>query len=64
MSSKDDEDYIEIKAILLGGSGVGKTNLINVTIRNQFCEASKPINCCSMIQKHLVIYNNKFQINL
>ena len=65
MSSKDDdEDYIEIKAILVGGSSVGKTNLINVTIGNQFCEGSKTTNCCSMVQKHLVINNNKFQINL
>jgi len=64
MSSKDDEDYIEIKAILVGGSGVGKTNLINVTIGNQFCEGSKTTNCCSMVQKYLVINNNKFQINL
>ena len=64
MSSKDDEDYIKIKAILLGGSGVRETNLINVTIGNQFCEASKTTNCCSMVQKYLAINNNKFQINL
>ena len=64
MSSQDDEDFIEIKAILVGGSGVGKTNLINVSVGNKFCPGSKTTSCCSMVQKHLVINDNKFQINL
>ena len=66
MSSKenDEEDSIEIKAILVGGSGVGKTNLINVTVGKEFNPASTSTSCCSMVQKHLVINNNKFLINL
>ena len=66
MSNKDDEDgdFIEIKAILAGGSGVGKTNLINVTIGKEFCQGSKTTSCCSMVQKHLVINDNKYLINL
>ena len=66
MSNKgeEDEDFIEIKAILVGGSGVGKTNLINVTVGNKFCPGSKTTSCCSMVQKHLVINDNKYLINL
>ena len=64
MSSQDDEDFIEIKAILVGGSGVGKTNLINVTVGKNFNAGSKTTCCCSMVQKQLVINDNKFQINL
>ena len=66
MSNKDeeDEDFIEIKAILVGGSGVGKTNLINVTVGKDFCPASKTTSCCSMVQKNLVINDNKFLINI
>ena len=55
---------IRIKAILVGSSGVGKTNLINVSIGQEFNESSKPTNCCSLIQKYLEINNIKYTINL
>ena len=59
-----EEDFIEIKTILVGSSGVGKTNLINVTVGQGFNESSKPTNCCNLLQKNLEINNIKYVINL
>ena len=55
---------IEIKAILVGSSGVGKTNLINVCVGNDFNKDTKPTNCCSLLQKSLEFNNLKYKINL
>ena len=63
MSTNSDDD-IEIKAILVGNSGVGKTNLINVCTGQTFNAKSKPTNCCSLLQKPLEINNLKYKINL
>ena len=63
MSTNSDDD-IEIKAVLVGNSGVGKTNLINVCTGKTFNEKSKPTNCCSLLQKSLEINNLKYKINL
>ena len=63
MSTNSDDD-IEIKAVLVGNSGVGKTNLINVCTGKTFNEKSKPTNCCSLLQKPLEINNLKYSINL
>ena len=58
------DDYIEIKAILVGCSGVGKTNLINVCLGHKFNEGSDTTNCCSLSQKNVEIDNIKYLINL
>ena len=58
------DESIEIKAILVGSSGVGKTNLINVCVGQSFNADSKPTNCCSLLTKPLEIKNNKYKINL
>ena len=62
--NRKEEDFIEIKTILVGSSGVGKTNLINVTVGQGFNESSKPTNCCNLLQKNLEINNIKYVINL
>ena len=62
--TKNDDDAIEIKAILVGSSGVGKTNLINVCVGQSFNPETKPTNCASLLQKHLEINNLKYVVNL
>ena len=62
--STNSDDNIEIKAVLVGNSGVGKTNLINVCTGKTFNPKSKPTNCCSLLQKPLEINNLKYSINL
>ena len=62
--SDDGENAIDLKAILLGSSGVGKTNLINVCVGQSFNPETKPTNCASLLQKHLEINNLKYVVNL
>ena len=62
--SDDEVNAIDIKAILLGSSGVGKTNLINVCVGQSFNPETKPTNCASLLQKHLEINNLKYVVNL
>ena len=62
--TKNDDEAIEIKAILVGSSGVGKTNLINVCVGQSFNPETKPTNCASLLQKQLEINNLKYVINL
>ena len=59
-----DENFVEIKAILVGNSGVGKTNLINVSVGQGFDAESRSTNCCSLVQKNLTINNLKYCVNL
>ena len=47
-----------IKIILLGESGVGKTNLINVSLDREFEENSASTNYCSYLEG-ILDYNNK-----
>ena len=64
--SKDEnfENSVEIKVILVGNSGVGKTNLISVSIGKRFNTESKPTNCASLLQKNIIINNLNYKINL
>ena len=64
MSKNDDNDIIEIKTVLVGDSGVGKTNLINVCVGQPFNSDSTSTNCSSLIQKSLNIDNLEFLVNL
>ena len=58
------ENEKEIKAILLGNSGVGKTNLINTCAGFDFDEDHETTSCCSYRQKILEINDKKYIINL
>ena len=62
--SKENENVIELKVILVGNSGVGKTNLINVCVGQSFDPESKPTNCISLLQKSLLINGYQFEVNL
>ena len=58
------ESEKQIKAILLGNSGVGKTNLINTCTGFNFEEDYESTSCCSYRQKILEINDKKYIINL
>ena len=53
-----------IKAILLGESGVGKTNLINVAIGSPFDDNSNTTYCNSFVEKYFEINNKKYLLNI
>ena len=60
----EDEKPIEMKAILLGNSGVGKTNLINTCVGLKFEEGNNPTTSGSFAQKKILIGNKNITINL
>ena len=51
----------EIKVILVGDSGVGKTNLINAAVGREFDQYSTTSKACSFSQKEIE-YDDKFYI--
>ena len=53
-----------IKAILLGESGVGKTNLINVSVGLSFDEGTGSTHYNSYVEKSFKINNKKYMLNL
>ena len=54
----------EIKAILVGKSGVGKTNLINTCVGDKFDPSSASTMAMSLRQKKFVINNKAYIVNL
>ena len=64
MSKKKNIEDFEIKVILVGDSGVGKTNLINVCVGKDFNSYTKPSISSSLLQKNLIINNLNYIINL
>ena len=53
-----------IKAILLGESGVGKTNLINVAIGSPFDDNSSSTYYNSFVEKYFEINNKQYLLNI
>ena len=64
MKNKIINDRIEVKAILLGNSGVGKTNLINTSIGLKFEDCCNPTTTGTFVQKLIPINNKKYSVNL
>ena len=54
----------EMKVILLGNSGVGKTNLINTSMGNNFEEESQTTTNATFSQKELKIGNESYYLDL
>ena len=65
---KEDEDEnlekIPLKVILLGNSGVGKTNLINTCIGMEFDHGNIPTTSGSFVQKTIKIDDKIYLLNL
>ena len=59
-----DEEELEYKAILLGNSGVGKTNLINTSNGEEFNSSQSSTVASSYVKKTLKINGQKFVVNL
>ena len=54
----------EIKVILLGDSGVGKTNLINVAVGIKFQEMLESTCSSSFVTKHFIKQNTRYTLNI
>ena len=64
MSNIEKENIDEIKVIVLGDSGVGKTNLINTSIGLEFIGNNSSTISCSSISKQFIINDEKYNINI
>ena len=68
MNKKDEkkgsEELEEIKVILIGDSGIGKTNLINTSVGMQFSDKLKPTISPSYNVKIFEIEGKKYRLNL
>ena len=64
MSDESDDDGIEIKMILLGESGVGKTSIISRYVENTFSDDVMTSNAMTYVQKELTIDKQKIQLNI
>ena len=65
MSVKEyDDPENELKVILIGDSGVGKTNIINVATGGRFCEDEIASSSPTFSKIYLDINNYKYQINI
>ena len=65
MSAEEEKpEKIQIKAILLGNSGVGKTNLINTCVGMEFDHGTIPTTSGAFVQKNIKIDDKEYIINL
>ena len=60
----DDDGNIRLKAILIGDSGVGKTNLINISVGKEFDQSEKATISATYIRKHFDIDGKTYNINI
>ena len=64
MSNDDDTPDNEIKVILLGNSGVGKTNIINIVTGGKFDENEKTTSSASFAIKKMKVGGKEYILNL
>ena len=60
----DDDDALEIKIILLGEAGVGKTSIISRYVENTFSEDLMSSTAMTYVQKEMTIDKQKIQLNI
>ena len=63
-TEEEEEDDMDIKVILVGETGTGKTSLINTSIGLEFQEKIESSQASSIIQKKMIINNKQYNINL
>ena len=66
MSQENEEDNPEdgIKVILIGESGVGKTNLINITMGENFNDNEKSTAASSLSKKIITLNKREYKLDL
>ena len=57
-------DDQRIKIVLIGECGVGKTNLIQVSIGKKFDSITPSSSSCSYVEKDFIFHNKKYKFHL
>ena len=60
----DDDNVMEIKTILVGMSGVGKTNIINAITGQKFEENKFTTSTSSFVDKFMTVRNKKYRLEI
>ena len=60
----EDNDKLEIKVILLGEAGVGKTSIISRYVENKFSDDVMSSTAMTYVQKEVTIDKTKIQLNI
>ena len=60
----DDDNVLEIKTILVGMSGVGKTNIINAITGQKFEENKFTTSTSSFVDKFMTVRNKKYRLEI
>ena len=64
MKKKKDEKIHELKVILVGNSGVGKTNLINVLTGSKFKQSIMTTTISTYVEKKMEMGNKKYNLEI
>ena len=64
MNDENSDDYEQVKVILLGESGTGKTSLINVAVGREFSDNMSSTLACNFSQLEFIINNKKYKLNI
>jgi len=64
MNEEDSDDYEQVKVILLGESGTGKTSLINVTVGREFADDICSTVASNFSQKDFIKNDKKYKLNI
>jgi small GTP-binding protein len=59
-----DDDAMEIKTILVGMSGTGKTNMINAMTGQKFEENKFTTSTSSFVDKYMTVKNKKYRLEI
>ena len=64
MKKKKDEKIHELKVILVGNSGVGKTNLINILTGRKFEQSIMTTTISTYVEKKMEMGNKKYNLEI
>ena len=64
MKDENNEDTIDIKLILLGETGVGKTSIINRYVQDSFSDSLMSSTSMAYVQKKITLNRQKISLNI
>lgn len=60
----EEEDYIELKIVLMGNSGVGKTSMINRFLKKTFNEKAPSTVGAMFLTKNITVNDKNYKLQI